>query len=990
MAEFPIIQKTTEQLEKELKDFKPSDTNRKGIMLDPLKLFYRRTEKGLRKPSRITYETLRRMSKSCSIARLAINTLKHEIAKTKWAIVPVDPKAVPDKERIKVIERFFNFPNADDNFRTFLLKLLEDILVLDAGSIELVQSVGGSLAEMYYIDGATIKPALDIHGMLGDPAYFQFMPLNTTGKPDAEFNSDELAYVMVNPQGDIKNYGYGLSPLEGVIMVATNILNADNYNGSFFEVGTLPPILIDLGENMQQGEVEAFRAYWKAEIEGKPWKTAFYGGGKAPNIMKLQDQTNKDMQFMQYQLWLARLMTAAYEISPQDIGITFDINKATAETQREISKAKGYKTTLEILKETFTQSIIWKGFGYTDLMFDWQDVDLVDAEVRARIFEMESRAGAKSINEYRKEIGLDPLKGGIQPFIITTAGLIPIDATPLEEMHQEEADKEEEVEGKDKGKVEEKQVETGQGGEYGTGGQRTEQGTTSESSTTTKFQKTVQAGKYLCWMDDRGYGQPFAWTDLLGEKGYYIKPPVAVNLNGPDQEASTTQEMAEKGLNVIVARKIPYSEVVANYLPSAKLRAEFEKYRRMDSEYYSKKWDTKWGKTREYPFYLVSEFKQGYSLTDKKLVEDMKRDPASYRQSIYDLADLWQEEKARQLGDRRANQYLITPDKRGYGLDYQFKGGASHTWEHYKDEIPNALNDVPELKGLFNDLAEGKIKKSYSENDLIKKKIIFKANEKLHEFYHRQVGEYESDLTTHLNNRLKTIYSKVIIPKMKDIANGGQITKQWMDDVDDDWSKEDEDWQIQETKKKDKLYKDIFAEGLELGVYLIANSLQKPEVKDSLSAYFKGKQPEILSDYDKIFAERSAATTKSAAMTLHDSVRDYLSTAREQGYAYNTMAKDIKDILGWEDEWRAERIARTESVWAANQGVIKAGKELGIDEYAILYGATPCEDCVATFGDGEGPFSEKDIADIPLHPNCQCTANPIVPDDWNLEDYIGE
>jgi hypothetical protein len=971
--EFPIITKTTEQLEKDIQNWKPSDTNRKGIMLDPLKLFYRRTEKGLRKPSRITFETLRRMSKSCSVARLSINTLKHEVGKTKWSIVPVDPKQVPDDKKVKEVERFFNFPNEDDNFRTFLLKIIEDILSLDAGAIEIVKNSKGGIAEMYYIDGATIKPAIDIHGVLGDPAYFQFMPLNSTGKPDAEFSRDEIVYITMNPQGDIKNYGYGLSPLEGVIMVATNILNADNYNGSFFEVGTLPPILVTLGVNMAQSEVEAFRAYWKAEIEGKPWKTAFLGGVEKPEVLKLQDQTNKDMQFMQYQLWLARMMTAAYEISPQDIGITFDINKAVAEVQREISKAKGYRTLLEIIKEAFTQQIVWKQFGYTDLMFDWRDVDLVDAEVRARIFDIEGKMGAVSINEYRKDIGKDPIKGGTQPFILTAGGPSYIDSTPLEDMSQEDADAEAGTE---------KQVETHEGGEYGTGGQRTETSTTKK-----KIEKTVQTGRYLCWMDDRGYGQPFAWTDLLGDVGYYIKPPVSVNLNGPDEEAQITQEMANLGLNVIVAKKVPKKEILNSYLPSGLVQKEFDKYVQMSPDYYSKKWDVKWGKTRDFPYYIVSEYKRGHNLTDEKMVEDMKRDPPSYRRAIYDLANLWLEEKDRQLGDRRANQYLITPDKRAWGFDYQFEGGASHTWDHYKDEIPSVLDGIPELKSLFLDLISGKIKKKIKKSRL-NKSIIAKANDKLHDFYHSQIAELEQDLSSHLNNKMKAIYSDVIIPRMKNVANGKQITKQWMDEVDDEWSNADEDWQIDETKKRSNLYGNVFKAGIGLGTFLIANSLMSPESKEGLDKYMNTKMTGISDDWSKMFIDRSSASVKSSAMSLHDSVRNYLDKAREEGLDYKTMAKDIKDIMGWEDQWRAQRIARTESVWAANQGVMKAAEQVGIEEFSVLYGPAPCPDCMDVFGDGDGPFTGDEIGEIPLHPNCECTANPIIPDDWNLDDYI--
>ena len=1029
----PIIRKTVDDLMKEAKQFSKKQDEReieksdkKGLSLDPLKLFYRKTEAGMRKPSRITFETLRRMSKSCDIARLCINTLKHEISKTKWAIVPVDPKDVPDKKKIKEMEHLFNFPNSDENFRKFLEKILEDILALDAGAIELVDNAGGNLSEMFYIDGSTIRPSYDINGNLGDPAYFQMMPLNNTAKPDTEFSRDELVYIMQNPQGDIKNFGYGLSPLEGVIMVATNILNADNYNGSFFEVGTLPPLLINLGENISSNEVEAFRDYWKAEVEGKPWKTAFLGGVQKPEVMDLQKTTNRDMQFMEYNMWLSKLMVAAYEMSPQDIGLTFEINKATAEVQREISKAKGYKSLLELLKEVFTQEIIWKRFGYTDLMFDWQDVDLVDAETRARIFEIESKAGAKSINEYRKEIGLDPIKGGIQPFIMVGQTLTAIDSTPLEDISQDEAEEEQEKAQKDVDAT---------GDTTGCGGARVETGMTKFNDSEIKgldrklgfswedysidefkmgmkeelehkdithgnliqtakivlahlkedkeyytklkdaFNKTVQTGNYLCWMDDRGYGQPFAWTDSLETDGYYIKPPVAVNLNGPDDEVRITHELADKGLNVVVENKVSKKDI-DKYLPSTKLKEEFGKYCRVAPEYYSRKWEMKWGKTRDYPFYVVGKFVKGFNLTDKRLLDDMKRDPTSYRQAITDLSKLWLVEKEMDLGDRRANQYLITPDKRAWGFDYQFEGGDSHTWEEYKDEIKNALKTIPELQDLFLTLT----------NQEIKKKINYIINKAVQDFYQNKITSYQEDLTAHINNKLKAIYSEVIAPKIKEVKTAKQITKDWTDDVNEKFKGKDKEYQIEETKKKSKLYEDIFKQGLYLSAYLLANKMGKPSSQPALNKYVESKMPEFKTDWQKIYAERSAATSKSVAMTLNDNVKNYLARAQEQGLDSETMTEDLKSLIGYEDSWRAKRVVSTESAWANKEASKAMAKAIGADQYYVEYGSSPCEECLDAFGDGEGPFEEKQIDEIPLHCNCECSSQPLPPDNFDIDD----
>ena len=1032
---FPIVSKTIEQLDAEIIEKAKQSKEKKGLALDPSKLFYTRAEKGLRKPSRISFETLKRMSKSCSVARLAINTLKHEVVKTKWAIVPVDPKKVPDRKKVKELEQFFNFPNEDENLRTFLLKFVEDLLVMDAGTIELVKNAGGTLAEMYHIDGATIKPAIDVHGQLIEPAYLQFMPLNNTAKPDAEFNSDELIYVMQNPQGDIKNYGYGLSPLEGVIMVATNILNADNYNGSFFEVGTLPPLLINLGDDMAQSEVEAFRAYWKAEIEGKPWKTAFLGGAGKPEVMKLQDTSNRDMQFMEYQLWLSRLMTAAYEISPQDIGITMDINKATAETQREISKAKGYRMILELIKETFTQKIIWKNFGYTDLMFDWQDVDLADALARAQVFAIEASAGAVSINEYRKEIGKDPIKGGIQPYISSPAGPIYIDATPIDEMDQETVN----FEGEEKTKapqevkseakketaknihksIDIKQIALSLGIDFDQSaceydfrefkiGMKEElehkDVTEGDPKLTAKIviahlnedskyytkieealEKTVHTGKYICWMDDRGFGQPFAWSDELGDIGYYIKPPVAVNLNGPDYEDRITHEMAAEGLNVIVTEKVPYRTVVSSYLPSTLLKTQFEEYRSMSAEYYSRKWESKWGKSRAYSFYIVSEYKKGFTLTEKQLTEDMKRDPISYRQAIRDLAELYKYEKANDLGDRRANQYLVTADKRAFGFDYQFQGGDSHNWSEYEDAIPNALKEIPELKELFLSLVSETIKKKASN----RKDIMNKANSEAIQFYDNITIKYEKKIARAITQQYKKIYEDIILPQIKEIANKNNVQKDWTGNVKDGFSRNGEKYLILTAPLKN-IYKDIFKEGIGITPFLMSNSLEKPHLETPVRDALTDKTPTMVTNWQKTASDRLDAVSISQAKTLENDVMSYLTDAKENGLTFNDMATGIQNLLGLEDDWRSLRIAKTEAVWAAKEGIKNSTQELGINQYEVLFGGDPCEDCIATFGDGQGPFTEDDINEIPLHPNCECTPNPIIPDDWQLEDYLDD
>jgi hypothetical protein len=1021
--DFPIITKTTEELEAFEKD-------RKAIMLDPQKMFYRKAEKGLRKPTRITFETLRRVSKSCSIARLAITTLKHEVAKTKWAIVPVNPKDAPDLKRITEIRRLFNFPNPDDNFRTFLLKLIEDILVLDAGCIELVTNVKGQLLEMYNVDGSTIKPNIDIHGTLGDPAYVQYMPLNNTDAADAEFDRDELLYVMQNPQGDIKNYGFGLSPLEGVIMVATNILNADNYNGSFFEVGTLPPLIINLGKNLPRTEVEAFKMYWKSEIEGKPWKTAFYGGGDSPEIMKLQENSNRDMQFMEYQNWLARLMCAAYEISPQDIGLTMEINKATSETQREISKAKGYRTVLEVIEEVFTQGIIWKKLGYEDLMFKWQEVDSVDELRRAQVWQIEANTGARSINEYRKEIGLDPIKGGIKP---KTAMGGEVDYTPLEDMTDAEIEEEKIAEDpvvsdtelelgadEDDAEEEDKTKKEKANDKIKADAKKKPVAKSIRTEPAYTDEKVRQIGELL-GIDFKVY--PFnefkmgmneesehfdvtggdlmmtgkiAFAHLKEDANYYTKLESVMKAQALKKKEQIAVDARAASY---IQKNIPPTEVAFIRATRENLKGIYTsivepQIKKIAGQSVRKGWVTINGnhvflgddgeskvvirqlKTKFQPWKegddnwrLKFVGRNGEKVSNKTNGKVSEKE--SYRIDGTDHSDMVQAVGLDQVSALDSGIMRISAENES-GATVYLQTSTVPT----QAQIDVVESHFSDSKIIFEQTSAGVGMSSGGAQELVQAVDVASGKE--------------------FGRAVRSAYPQVFgsNPLDQDYEHFKSIKKAEGDSDDDDdyWG---EDWDDDENldsweyaKKKDVslLHKLVIAEGLGLLAKLVADSVGQPNKQ--------GKIGQVFSSYKQDFAgsnpfdERSRMTAEDTAKTLRDDVRSYLENARQTGLDFDEMATDITGMMGLQDDWRGKRIARTESVWATKETTRQLGEELDIDSYEVLYGSDPCEHCIELFGDGSGPFAKNDIDQIPVHPNCECVANLIIPDDWKVEDYI--
>jgi len=1014
-----------------------------GLSLDPNKLFYRTTEKGLRKPTSITFETLRRMAKAVHIARVCINTLKHRVSQTKWDIIPIDEDTKPDRHHINILKNFFNNPNRQETFRTFLDGFLEDLLVLDAGVFEKIENNAGLPAEIWYVDGATVKPNFDLKGIFQNPAYYQYISSNST-EPDAEWERKDLVYVMQNPQRDSKNYGYGLAPLEGVIMVATNMLNADNYMGQFFDIGTLPPKLINLGKDVSNSEVELFRAYWKAEIEGRPWKTAIYGGGELTTV-DMSSGMPVDMQFQQYQIWLMKIICAAFEVSPQDIGFTAELKMgglgggSVANVQKDISDSKGYRSLLQLTREVFNRDIVKNWFGFDDVKFDWIGIDALQPKEAAEIFDIEVKNGAVSINEYRIQKGLKPIVGGVKPQIVTPSGIFEVDATPLEDVSNKEIDEEKEEE------VGKKYVE-----------------------------KKVYAGDFICWMDDRGFGQPFIWTDKFGKLGYVIKPPVAVNINGIDIEEKWTHIMAENGLNVNPVDIVAAVDI-DQYLPTAELRKEFRKYQNMTPEYYSKKWEMRFGNSRKYEKYTVVKYIDGRCFTDQTLVDDMKRVPGEYEKAVKDLATLYKFEKENGMGDRRANQYIITPDKRGWGLDYQFVG-SDKAWEKYKYSIPKNLEAIPRLKQIFEQetglsveglkknvdseirkerfdinqakeiieqldpdwrikysidefvlglneelehrditdgdpILTGKIALSHLKekpdyytrlnemmNKSVKKKVQKSREERSKEeqlnFWHKKVGVVEDKMVTHLMNQSKALKGNMArVVRDELVARKAIPSDQLLQDAASEVP--ETDIGLKYSKSMNRFYKTSF----ELG---IDNFLKKAE--DKLKD--KGVTREMM--WDIIGKAGNKKTSKAIERSgIYDKLKvrgtnmittvlgnkqtklvDFIRDKADQGKNLNEISDEAMDKFSLPlEEFEVKRIASTETAWAANQGSLEAGRELGIDKFEVLLDPDACEICQGAYGDGE-VMSEKDLAGVgepPLHPNCQCVIEPFIDED-NLDD----
>jgi hypothetical protein len=202
----------------------------------------------------------------------------------------------------------------------------------------------------------------------------------------------------------------GLSPLETLKLTIDAELNGSQYNTRQV-TNAAPDGMLDLGETARPEQVEGFKSYWLSEVAGKG-AMAFIGGSKGAKFVPFRG-SNRDMQYQEWLVYLVRKVAAVYGLSPQDLGLTMDVNRANAETQADMTEDRGLRPLLALGQDFMTREIVWdESFGgpENNLAFRFLRLNIKESMSKASINKL-ALAGMpwKPINEARMDDGRPPM-----------------------------------------------------------------------------------------------------------------------------------------------------------------------------------------------------------------------------------------------------------------------------------------------------------------------------------------------------------------------------------------------------------------------------------------------------------------------------------------------------------------------------------------------------------------------------------------------------
>lgn len=347
----------------------------------------------------------RHWAKTSEWVRGAISIRRTQVSSADWDIVPYNQRARYSKRLQDEIRELFRSPNPqNDSYRSFVEPVIEDLLILDAGCIEKERNIAGDLMRLWPVNGAWVKVDALWDGN-PDAARFFWYPDGYNEK--ARWKNDDFIYMMANPRTDSP---IGLPPLETLRATVEAEMAAHEYNRRQVE-NAAPDGIINLGEGFTEPQVNRFREFFESEVAGRG-PLGFIGGSKDPGFIKFRD-SNRDQQFLEWQIYLVRKIAVVFGLTPQDLGVTFDVNRSTSEIQLQVSEDRGLRPLMSLFQEYMTEEVVWdRAFGgpANNLAFRFTALNLKESTAKAAIYE-KALAGVpwRFINEARIDEGREPI-----------------------------------------------------------------------------------------------------------------------------------------------------------------------------------------------------------------------------------------------------------------------------------------------------------------------------------------------------------------------------------------------------------------------------------------------------------------------------------------------------------------------------------------------------------------------------------------------------
>lgn len=406
------------------------------------------------------------LMENCSFYDACLRQIGRDVAGQGWAVQPIDPEAEPNEVAKKMISDFLADPNtAEEAVDDIIERLVVDWGLVGMMAMEVVRAKveavpappeegGGEVPEgeseptpavpvpgivngLYHVPAHTIRAHRDGNkfcSIVGNTytwfkrfGYAKDVDVNTGDErepgaaemPGAKtFTPANEIIIYLNYYPQSKHYGApSILPAVGSVKA---LIGIRDYNLSFFENYGVPAAIVTLEGEWDEESVKMLSDFIDVEIKGSnnAHKTLVINppeGGKitwTPLVTEV-----KEGSFKLYFKQLRDEVLVCYRMPPYRIGIeeTGSLGGNIASEATRIYIDSTVNPIKKVINRIFSQKIVRDGFGVKDLEFELGYLDIRDlGAILDRGIKMFG-AGAKTRNEIRIDMGLEPIDAKVDP-----------------------------------------------------------------------------------------------------------------------------------------------------------------------------------------------------------------------------------------------------------------------------------------------------------------------------------------------------------------------------------------------------------------------------------------------------------------------------------------------------------------------------------------------------------------------------------------------
>jgi PBSX family phage portal protein len=317
---------------------------------------------------------------------------------------------------------FDNF-NIEDSFVETMIKIWIDVLSTGNGYMEIGRNINGNIGYIGHIPSIHIRVRRAKDGYVQNRGnkFIFFRNFQDTETKDT-INSDPrpneiIHFKMYSPT----NTYYGVPSAVSALTAIIGDKFAKEYNIDYFENKSIPRYAIILkGAKLSEKSKMEVVNYFRNEVKGNNHGTLFIPLpstlGKDVDIkFEKLENTVQEGSFDKYRKSNRDEIMVAHRVPAPKIGVYDNANLAVS---RDADK------TFKVQVTGPDQRVVEKKIGkivkeFTDLKeFKFAEIDVIDDDIRSRIWDRYLRTSVIAPNEVRSKIGLTPIEGGdvVLPF----------------------------------------------------------------------------------------------------------------------------------------------------------------------------------------------------------------------------------------------------------------------------------------------------------------------------------------------------------------------------------------------------------------------------------------------------------------------------------------------------------------------------------------------------------------------------------------------